>query len=56
MAIRSTSSGRVTITSPFMLNMTTMVNSNPMMAVGPSLGMNLVSYHPPPHGWDKLNC
>jgi len=43
--ILSTSQGNVRINSPFIENITIIVNSSPRIAVGFNLGMNFSSYH-----------
>ena len=48
-AMRSTSSGISTITSPFRLNITTMVKSKAMSVMGEIMGMKRVSYQSVPN-------
>ena len=48
MAIRTTSSGSLTIISPLRLNITTIVKSSAISVIGLMRGMNLVSYHSRP--------
>jgi len=55
MAIRTTSSGRRTIYSPFKENMITMVNSKAIKVSGLILGTNFSSYHSRPFAGSRKN-
>ena len=47
-AIRTTSNGTLTITSPFRENITIIVNNNAIKVIGLIFGMNTFSYHSRP--------